>query len=268
MCVCLHRDTIFLGWTSYLLLAFNFYNEEEGFEHAGKIAAMRLLFLAALAGLFAAELGSANIGRGVPGHIASRQTDGDHNLVENRRDFSQTREQTHHKRAASPKATTQAEWAKINNTVDECTSYNLPAMSSLGKSYPTVWEVADILPDDTQALSIMKAINASGVIPSSDLPHGTAPGSYSGTGIQHGYDSNSDPDCYWTSTACTKPKHPGILPDITTCDEPHTYGYTFDDVSLASILGTRQRFSHDSKRLTRIFFLLCAGPKLHAQCSL
>jgi hypothetical protein len=96
-------------------------------------------------------------------------------------------------------------------------------------NYPKIDEIADILPGDTQALSIMQAINASGLIPSSVAIKGTPPSSYQGDNIQQGYNYNVDADCWWTSTGCDKPKHPGLLNDITTCDEPHTWGYTFDD---------------------------------------
>ncbi|KAI8969044.1 chitin deacetylase [Mycotypha africana] len=39
----------------------------------------------------------------------------------------------------------------------------------------------------------------------------------------------SDPDCWWSATTCTTPKHAGINPDIRNCPEPETWGLTYDD---------------------------------------
>lgn len=43
------------------------------------------------------------------------------------------------------------------------------------------------------------------------------------------YDDDKDPDCWWTATICKTPKRAGIPDDISTCPEPHTWGFTLDD---------------------------------------
>lgn len=43
------------------------------------------------------------------------------------------------------------------------------------------------------------------------------------------YNSDSDPDCWWTASGCKKPKHSNIPQDLYQCPEPNTWGLTFDD---------------------------------------
>lgn len=44
-----------------------------------------------------------------------------------------------------------------------------------------------------------------------------------------GYDSQNDPDCWWTSSTCTVPKLKDVNADIYECPEPETWGLTYDD---------------------------------------
>ncbi|KAI8378455.1 chitin deacetylase [Blakeslea trispora] len=44
-----------------------------------------------------------------------------------------------------------------------------------------------------------------------------------------GYDYDNDPDCWWSATTCTVPKLADVNPDIYKCDEPETWGLTYDD---------------------------------------
>ncbi|CAO3607899.1 unnamed protein product [Cunninghamella echinulata] len=45
-----------------------------------------------------------------------------------------------------------------------------------------------------------------------------------------GYDGTKDPDCWWSSSTCTKPKHTSeINADIYQCPEPNTWGLNYDD---------------------------------------
>ncbi|POW09753.1 hypothetical protein PSTT_06595, partial [Puccinia striiformis] len=39
----------------------------------------------------------------------------------------------------------------------------------------------------------------------------------------------SDPDCWWSFNKCTTPKLPGLVPDVSTCPQPNTFGFTLDD---------------------------------------
>ncbi|PWN32664.1 glycoside hydrolase/deacetylase [Meira miltonrushii] len=130
---------------------------------------------------------------------------------------------------AAQHGSTEEQSAGINNAKVECTPYNLPAIATIKNMFPTVWDVADLLPSDTEAIGFMKTINASGLIPSDIGVRGTQPASLSGAGLDGSYPLGQDPDCWWTDKQCTTPKHQGLLPDIVTCDEPMTWGYTFDD---------------------------------------
>ncbi|KAI9280464.1 hypothetical protein BY458DRAFT_487447 [Sporodiniella umbellata] len=41
--------------------------------------------------------------------------------------------------------------------------------------------------------------------------------------------SDSDPDCWWSSSTCTIPKLSDVNADIYACPEPETWGLTYDD---------------------------------------
>lgn len=179
---------------------------------------MMLRFSVVLAILYATTV-TANIGRGIVGHASRTISSSAHN---HRRGHKHL-----HARASTP--STEAQEAAIKSSKEACTPYYLEAVNNLVPHYPTVWTVADIVSNDTQAQAVYKAINSSGTIPTYIQPRGTPPNSYSGEGLETGYDTSTDPACYWTATGCTKPKAKGLLRDITTCEEPHTWGYTFDD---------------------------------------
>ncbi|KAJ9475798.1 putative Chitin deacetylase 2 (putative) [Pseudozyma hubeiensis] len=133
------------------------------------------------------------------------------------------------KRQATSHGTTEHSAAQLTNSAEECTPYSLPVIGEIASQFPPVWQLADILPGDTEAMQLLQTINASNLIPSGIAVHGTQPGSLSGADLVGNYSLAQDPDCWWTDHGCTTPKHPGLLPDITTCNEPYTYGYTFDD---------------------------------------
>lgn len=42
--------------------------------------------------------------------------------------------------------------------------------------------------------------------------------------IVTGYDTQNDPDCWWSSSGCTVPKLKDVNADIYYCDEPETLG--------------------------------------------
>jgi hypothetical protein len=166
------------------------------------------------AALLCTEQVTAKIGRGIPG-----QVEHNHRSTQGSRRSLQAR-------ASSPE--TEAQEAAITSSTEACTPYYLESINNLVPHYPEVWTVANIVSSDSQALAIYNAIMNSNTVPNIK-PRGTPPASYSGAGLDKGYDTSTDPDCWWTDTGCSKPKHKGILPDITTCQEPHTWGYTFDD---------------------------------------
>ncbi|MCO5585442.1 hypothetical protein L7F22_039375 [Adiantum nelumboides] len=130
---------------------------------------------------------------------------------------------------AAQHGSTEGQSAQLNDQIVECTPYNLPIIGTIKSQFPTVWTVADILDGDNQAMQIMQTINSSNLIPTSIGVRGTQPDSLYGAGLDGNYSIPDDPDCWWTDHQCTTPKHQGLLPDIATCDEPYTWGYTFDD---------------------------------------
>ncbi|GHT84456.1 hypothetical protein FACS1894129_1120 [Actinomycetota bacterium] len=122
---------------------------------------------------------------------------------------------------------TMSSWAKIKGTKQECKDYTLPSSAKLQKAYPTDWKLAYIVDGDSEAHSLWKEIQSSGIIPShvqvkKDTKHHM--------GIKDDdYDTDSDPDCWWSASGCVKPKAKGLSQDISECPEPDTWGLTFDD---------------------------------------
>ncbi|UZJ55531.1 hypothetical protein CBS101457_004851 [Exobasidium rhododendri] len=126
-------------------------------------------------------------------------------------------------------SSTEATAAAIDDPTEECTAYNLNSIGLIESYFPTVWTVADILTSDTDALTLMQTINASGLIPTDVAIRGTAPDSSAGTGLIGTYDLATDPDCWWTDKGCSSPKHANLNADVVSCPEPYTWGYSFDD---------------------------------------
>lgn len=56
-----------------------------------------------------------------------------------------------------------------------------------------------------------------------------------------GYDSKSDPDCWWTASTCKKPKLSYIPEDIYACPQPGQWGLNYDD-------GPLRIWSHDEEK--------------------
>ncbi|CEI99502.1 Putative Chitin deacetylase [Rhizopus microsporus] len=109
----------------------------------------------------------------------------------------------------------------------ECTYYNPdPAYISINASeFPTVWQVATTngMASSSEFLDLYNLIDwnsAPNIQPRKKNPDGSLDFT--------GYPS-SDPDCWWSSSLCTTPKHPGINEDIVACNEPETWGLTYDD---------------------------------------
>lgn len=109
----------------------------------------------------------------------------------------------------------------------ECTYYNPdPAYISINASeFPTIWQVATTngMASSSEFLDLYNLIDwnsAPNIQPRKKNPDGSLDFT--------GYPS-SDPDCWWSSSLCTTPKHPGINEDIVACNEPETWGLTYDD---------------------------------------
>ncbi|WFD27200.1 hypothetical protein MNAN1_002196 [Malassezia nana] len=122
---------------------------------------------------------------------------------------------------------TMSSWAKLKGANQECNDYSLPSSAKLQKIYPHGNNIATIVDGDDEAQSVWKEIQSSGIIPSHvQVKKGTS----DHMGIKNdGYDADSDPDCWWSTSGCLKPKAKGISEDVSECPEPHTWGLTFDD---------------------------------------
>lgn len=131
------------------------------------------------------------------------------------------------RRAAATSTPTEESEAQIKDTTQECTYYYIPEVTALEANYPTIWKTANILSNDSYAQNLFNKIKSS--IPSDvKVKAGSQDGDFSNVSY-----SNNDPDCWWTygqnDAKCDKPKHPNIPEDVYICNEPKTWGYTFDD---------------------------------------
>lgn len=112
--------------------------------------------------------------------------------------------------------------AKITDPAVECTPYYYPPSDQYIHKFPPVWAPAKLLNSDTEGQAMWSRIQGSipNIPPKGQLDDSTR-------GVN--YDDDADPDCWWTATQCTQPKHAGIPHDLTKIPEPRTLGYTFDD---------------------------------------
>ncbi|EIW77691.1 carbohydrate esterase family 4 protein [Coniophora puteana RWD-64-598 SS2] len=122
--------------------------------------------------------------------------------------------------------TDEASEAAIKDPYQECAGYNYDPVSSQSSKFPTNWQVAQIVPGDQEATDKWNSIQS--LVPANIQVKGTQPASLMGDFGGFNYDP-SDPDCWWTNTKCSTPKHQGIPADIISMPEPDTLGYGFDD---------------------------------------
>ncbi|KAI0321744.1 hypothetical protein OF83DRAFT_186584 [Amylostereum chailletii] len=123
--------------------------------------------------------------------------------------------------------TTEKGEAQISDPTAECTAYYYAPVSTQLTTFPTIWQPATLLANDTRGQAVWNSIQAS--VPTSIQPKGVANNSLQGVT----YNAAADPDCWWTAGAagskCTTPKLAGLSPDIASVPEPRTMGYGFDD---------------------------------------
>ncbi|KAI8391656.1 chitin deacetylase [Radiomyces spectabilis] len=111
--------------------------------------------------------------------------------------------------------------------VAECTYYTPPAELQFKDSeWPTPWLTATSNGMNTSAefKALYNSIDwtkAPNIPVRQLLPDGSVDMSK--------YDEANDPDCWWSATTCTKPKHQNVNEDIYACPEPDTWGLTYDD---------------------------------------
>ncbi|KJA22623.1 carbohydrate esterase family 4 protein [Hypholoma sublateritium FD-334 SS-4] len=106
----------------------------------------------------------------------------------------------------------------------ECTGYGYGPVTNALSQFPTILEIASILPNDGAAVDKWASIQSSvpNIAPkniSLDIPASVGGADYPKT----------DPDCWWSFAKCTTPKAQGLPVDISTVPEPNTLGYGFDD---------------------------------------
>ncbi|KAI9282589.1 chitin deacetylase [Sporodiniella umbellata] len=108
----------------------------------------------------------------------------------------------------------------------ECKYYQPPTNFVFNeKEWPKLWEVATS--NGMTKTAEFQALNKSiewHKMPKIKVRKSTAEGGLDMTSYP-----DSDPDCWWSSSTCTKPKHENINEDIYTCPEPETWGLTYDD---------------------------------------
>ncbi|KAI8887996.1 carbohydrate esterase family 4 protein [Backusella circina FSU 941] len=92
--------------------------------------------------------------------------------------------------------------------------------------WPEIWKIAtsNNINTSQEFMSVYNSIDWS-KIPSAPVRTMTPEG---GPNLKD-YDTVNDPDCWWSATQCVKPKRPDINGDIVTCNEPETWGLTYDD---------------------------------------
>ncbi|KAI0292372.1 carbohydrate esterase family 4 protein [Multifurca ochricompacta] len=113
--------------------------------------------------------------------------------------------------------------AKRSDPNQECTPYYYPPSEQYIHKFPPIWQPATLLPNDSAGQAMWTKI--SGSIPTNIQPKGQPGDSTANVN----YNSQKDPDCWWTKTQCTKPKLKGLPLDVASIPEPRSMGYGFDD---------------------------------------
>ncbi|WFD36384.1 hypothetical protein MCUN1_003263 [Malassezia cuniculi] len=126
-----------------------------------------------------------------------------------------------------------ASFAKIVDPKKECKWYSEPTLSKImDKQFPSTEGIASIVDGDEDAKKIWQEIQDSGIIPGHVKVKDGSSNNYSvDSSALHDYNTKSDPDCWWTASKCTTPKTNAdkIGSDLERCEEPSTWGLTFDD---------------------------------------
>ncbi|CEG71429.1 Putative Chitin deacetylase 2 [Rhizopus microsporus] len=111
------------------------------------------------------------------------------------------------------------------NPTEECTYYQPPVAWNKA-DWPNSWEIATSngMNKSAEFQALYNSIDWSKA-PNFPVRKLTAAGGLDMTG----YDTATDPACWWSSTTCKTPKTSGINADIYACPEPDVWGLTFDD---------------------------------------
>lgn len=131
---------------------------------------------------------------------------------------------------ARAKPTNAAEMAQTSDAATQCGPYGVAGSDQLSKMYPKAGQVAQIVQGDNDAQQLWQEIQKSGALPKSMKPKAGTDGNM---GIDQqamsSYNTTADTDCWWSATGCTTPRQSKFPADIKDCNEPSTWGLTFDD---------------------------------------
>jgi len=107
-----------------------------------------------------------------------------------------------------------------------CSVPDLPP--SVFSEFPPQLQIAQIVQGDTIARQKYNSIVATNDPALKIAPKGTPDGTGDFSTVK--YDNAADPDCWFTFSHCTKPKHSGVPnQDLATCGISSTYAISFDD---------------------------------------
>ncbi|KAJ9093522.1 hypothetical protein QFC21_006355 [Naganishia friedmannii] len=133
----------------------------------------------------------------------------------------------------------------------ECAYYSYPPVTAAKSQFPTIWEIASLVPGDAEAAAVFAQVQAKvnatvGAVRMKGTPNGDF------SAFTPTYNA-SDTDCWWTYKECqsppspptsfvvlltdsatqrptgTTPKHPNLPADIIDLPEPRSLGIGFDD---------------------------------------
>ncbi|CAO3634719.1 unnamed protein product [Cunninghamella echinulata] len=108
----------------------------------------------------------------------------------------------------------------------ECAYYQPPVAYNKAE-WPTIWDIATSNGMNTSAefTALYNSIDWTKAPKINPRKMSATTGGLDFTG----YTPQEDPDCWWSASQCTTPKHEGINADIVKCAEPETWGLTYDD---------------------------------------
>ncbi|KAI7878279.1 chitin deacetylase 3 [Lichtheimia hyalospora FSU 10163] len=107
-----------------------------------------------------------------------------------------------------------------------CVAYDASSVFTFNQSeWPTPWEVATSNGMNTS----QEFVNLYNSINWDSMPKNISVRTAVDGALQTENYDPSDPDCWWSASTCTQPKHENINADIYECPEPDTWGLTFDD---------------------------------------
>ncbi|KAL7313693.1 hypothetical protein PS15m_007405 [Mucor circinelloides] len=106
----------------------------------------------------------------------------------------------------------------------------LPTVNFSTTAYPEGWKSPSTTSPEVQA--VIKALDWSKV-PGSAVRKADSKGDLS----MSGYDSSSDPDCWWSASGCVKSKNASIPADVAACPQAGDWGLTYDDGPLTADAG-------------------------------